>query len=70
MGVTIDMTALFAWLEAASLLAVLITLIYLARQVRQENLLLRSEALVVAFPFTFLLTIIMSMHITLASPST
>jgi hypothetical protein len=44
MGVTMDMTALFEWLEAASSLAVLITLIYLARQVRQENLLLRSEA--------------------------
>jgi len=39
-----EMTALFAWLEAASSLAVLITLIYLARQIRQENVLLRSEA--------------------------
>lgn len=39
-----ELTTLFAWLEAASSLAVLITLIYLARQVHQENLLLRSEA--------------------------
>lgn len=39
-----EMTTLFAWLQAASSLAVLVTLIYLARQVRQENVLLRSEA--------------------------
>ena len=39
-----EMITLVTWLEAASSLAVLITLIYLARQVRQENVLLRSEA--------------------------
>ncbi len=39
-----EMTSIFAWVEAASSLAVLITLIYLARQIRQENVLLRSEA--------------------------
>ena len=43
-GITMEMNTLFAWLQAASSLAVLITLIYLARQVRQENVLLRSEA--------------------------
>jgi hypothetical protein len=39
-----DMTTVLAWLEVVSLLAVLVTLVYLARQVHQENVLLRSEA--------------------------
>jgi len=40
-----DIAVLLPWFQAASTLAVLITLVYLARQVRQENMLLRSEAL-------------------------
>jgi hypothetical protein len=43
-GTAMEMTTLLAWLEATASLAVLVTLIYLARQVHQENILLRSEA--------------------------
>jgi hypothetical protein len=39
-----DTSTMLAWLEAVSTVGVLITLVYLARQVHQENLLLRSEA--------------------------
>ncbi|MDJ0655046.1 MAG: hypothetical protein QNJ40_12870 [Xanthomonadales bacterium] len=39
-----DMALLLQWLEALASIAVLITLIYLARQVHQENILMRSEA--------------------------